>query len=68
LNPIKGFERKSEDKMDRIESAGIDFFTKVRDGYLEQAQQNIKRIKVIDASQDITSISNKVLVHFNDLT
>ena len=54
--------------MDRIESAGIDFFTRVRDGYLEQAQQNIKRIKVIDASQDITSISNKVLVHFNDLT
>ena len=68
LNPIKGFERKSEDKMDRIESAGIEFFMRVRDGYLEQAQQNIKRIKVIDASQDITSISNKVLVHFNDLT
>ena len=68
LNPIKGFERKSEDKMDRIESAGIEFFIRVRDGYLEQAQQNIKRIKVIDASQDITSISNKVLVHFNDLT
>ena len=28
LEPHKGFERKAEDKMDRIESAGIDFFYK----------------------------------------
>ena len=38
------------------------------EGCLTLLYQNIKRIKVIDASQDITSISNKVLVHFNDLT
>ena len=53
--------------MDRIESAGIDFFTRVRNGYLTQAKQNTKRIKVIDASQDITSISNEILLHFNSL-
>ena len=67
LEPQKGFERKAEDKMDRIESAGIDFFTRVRNGYLIQAKQNTKRIKVIDASQDITSISNEILLHFNSL-
>ena len=67
LEPHKGFERKAEDKMDRIESAGIDFFTRVRNGYLIQAKQNTKRIKVIDASQDITSISNEILLHFNSL-
>ena len=67
LEPQKGFERKAEDKMDRIESAGIDFFTRVRNGYLTQAKQNTKRIKVIDASQDITSISNEILLHFNSL-
>ena len=67
LEPHKGFERKAEDKMDRIESAGIDFFTRVRNGYLTQAKQNTKRIKVIDASQDITSISNEILLHFNSL-
>lgn len=68
LEPHKGFERKAEDKMDRIESAGIDFFTRVRNGYLIQAKQNTKRIKVIDASQDITSISNEILLHFNSLS
>ena len=68
LEPQKGFERKAEDKMDRIESAGIDFFTRVRNGYLTQAKQNTKRIKVIDASQDITSISNEILLHFNSLS
>ncbi|MDG1722240.1 MAG: dTMP kinase [SAR86 cluster bacterium] len=67
LDPLKGFERKAEDKMDRIESAGIDFFTRVRNGYLTQAKQNTKRIKVIDASQDITSISNQILLHFKNL-
>ena len=67
LEPQKGFERKAEDKMDRIESAGIDFFTRVRNGYLTQAKHNTKRIKVIDASQDITSISNEILLHFNSL-
>ena len=68
LDPLKGFERKAEDKMDRIESAGIDFFTRVRNGYLTQAKQNTKRIKVIDASQDITSISNQILLHFKNLS
>lgn len=68
LDPLKGFERKAEDKMDRIESAGINFFTRVRNGYLTQAKQNTKRIKVIDASQDITSISNQILLHFKNLS
>ena len=67
LDPIEGFKRKSSDKMDRIELAGIDFFNNVRKGYLEEASQNPSRIKVIDASQDLTVISKKVLSHANPL-
>jgi dTMP kinase len=67
LDPLEGFNRKSEDKMDRIESAGIDFFTRVRNGYLQQASTNTSRIKVIDASNDISSISDQILSYFNNI-
>ena len=67
LDPVEGFKRKSSDKMDRIELAGIDFFNNVRKGYLEEASQNPSRIKVIDASQDLTVISKKVLSHADPL-
>jgi dTMP kinase len=67
LDPLEGFNRKSEDKMDRIESAGIDFFTRVRNGYLQQASKNTSRIKVIDASNDISSISDQILSYFNNI-
>ena len=67
LDPLEGFNRKSEDKMDRIESAGIDFFTRVRNGYLQQASKNTSRIKVIDASNNISSISDQILSYFNNI-
>jgi dTMP kinase len=67
LDPLEGFNRKSEDKMDRIESAGIDFFTRVRNGYLQQASTNTSRIKVIDASNDISSRSDQILSYFNNI-
>ena len=67
LDPLEGFNRKSDDKMDRIESAGIDFFTKVRNGYLQQASKNSSRIKVIDASNDISTISDQILSYFKNI-
>ena len=63
LDPSEGFKRKSTDKMDRIESSGIEFFKNVRRGYLEQANNYSSRIKVIDASMDINQISNQIIGH-----
>ena len=46
---------------DRMESAGNDFFNKVRNGYLELAKQEPERIKVIDSTQSIENVHNDVL-------
>lgn len=48
-------ERLGKEK-DRMESAGIDFHTKVRNGYLELAKENPQRIKIIDANNKIDKV------------
>lgn len=44
-------ENASHGEMDRIESEGLDFHTLVRNGFLRLAEENKKRIVVIDANQ-----------------
>lgn len=46
---------------DRMESAGIEFFKRVRNGYLEIAKQEPKRVKVLDGSKSIETIHNELL-------
>ncbi|MDA8861688.1 dTMP kinase [Gammaproteobacteria bacterium] len=62
-----GFERKVNDVKDRIESAGNEFFKKVREGYLEIASNNQNRIKVIDAMQSIDYINKSIIDHVKPL-
>ena len=60
IDPIKGFERKSGDSMDRIESSGLKFFNDVREGYLELAKL-YSRIKCIDAEMNADDISAQII-------
>lgn len=46
---------------DRMESAGIEFFKRVRNGYLKIAKQEPKRVKVLDGSKSIETIHNELL-------
>ncbi len=46
---------------DRMESAGIEFFKRVRNGYLEIAKQEPERVKVLDGSKAIETIHNELL-------
>ena len=46
---------------DRMESAGMEFHNRVRQGYLELAKQEPQRIKVIDATKSIEEIHKKVV-------
>ena len=45
---------------DRLESQGIDFHKKVRNGYLELAKQEPERIKVINANKTIEEVFSEV--------
>ncbi len=55
------------DKKDRMESAGIEFFNRVRQGYLKIAQNEPARVKVIDASKSIDEIHAKVIEHVQEV-
>ena len=46
---------------DRMESAGVEFFNKVRNGYLEISKQEPERVKVINSSDTIENIHKQVV-------
>ena len=46
---------------DRMESAGKEFFNRVRSGYLEIAKSEPERVKVINSSDSIENIHKKVI-------
>ena len=58
LDVKTGFERKTNDVIDRIESSGMDFFEDVRKGYQKLAKER-SEVKIIDASQPVESISEQ---------
>ena len=45
---------------DRMESAGDEFFNRVRSGYLEIAKKEPKRVKVIDSTESIEGVFEQV--------
>jgi len=45
---------------DRFESEAWDFFERIRQGYLSIAAEQPSRVKVIDASQDLTNVQAQV--------
>lgn len=46
---------------DRMESAGVEFFERVRKGFLEIAKQEPDRVKVVDSKQTIEEIHKQIL-------
>lgn len=46
---------------DRMESAGIEFFKRVREGYLAIAKENPERVKLFDGTESIENLHKKVL-------
>lgn len=56
------FERlKNKGRMDRIESQGIDFHKRVREGFLSIAKANSDRFIVLDANRPIQHIFSSVV-------
>lgn len=46
---------------DRMESAGVEFFKRVRQGYLEIAKSEPQRVKLIDGTRQIEDIHKEIL-------
>lgn len=53
---------------DRMESAGREFFERVRQGFLEIAKSEPKRVKVIDSTQTIEEIHKQVVNEYKRIT
>ena len=45
----------------RFEKEDVEFYTRIRNGYLDLARREAKRIKVIEATRDIESIRRDIL-------
>lgn len=46
---------------DRMENAGMEFFNRVRNGYLEIAKQEPQRIKIVDSTKSIEEVHKNVI-------
>jgi dTMP kinase len=61
LDPRVGLERaRGRELFDRMESQSLEFYERVRRGYLDLAERESKRVKVIDGKQSIEAIEKQI--------
>ncbi len=58
---VETSQKRVGTEKDRMESAGIEFFERVRKGFLEIAKQEPERVKVVDSTQSIEEIHKQIL-------
>ena len=58
---VETSQKRVGSEKDRMESAGMEFFERVRQGYLEIAKQEPERVKVVDSTQTIEEIHKEIL-------
>lgn len=51
---------KKRGQLDRFESEKMEFFNKVRTGFLEIAKQQPERVKVVDAAQELSAVQESI--------
>ena len=61
LDPRVGLERaRGRELFDRMESQSLEFYRRVRTGYLELAKREPKRVKVVDGNQRIEALEQQI--------
>jgi dTMP kinase len=64
LDPRIGLERaRGRELFDRMENLSLEFYQRVRQGYLDLAQREPQRVKVVDGSQPMATVWEKVWEH-----
>lgn len=58
---VETSQKRVGSEKDRMESAGVEFFERVRQGFLEIAKQEPDRVKVVDSTQSIEKIHEQIL-------
>lgn len=58
---VETSQKRVGEEKDRMESAGVEFFERVRQGFLEIAKQEPERVKVIDSKQSIEEIHKQIV-------
>ena len=62
IDPVTAFDRLVRKSLDRMELMGVEYLTKVREGYLKIMDLNPIRFKRINCNDlDIISVNNKVV-------
>lgn len=64
IEPQLGIDRmafRGENKMNRMDQESLDFYTRVRAGYLRIADAEPSRFRVIDASRSVEEIADETL-------
>ena len=57
--------RISDRELDRIEKENLEFYQRVRTGYLDLAGK-LERIKLIDASKNLESVGSEIRLHMSE--
>lgn len=57
----QGMARKNASDLDRMEKEALEFHRRVREGYLRIAQREPNRVKVIDATKDVDTVTLKTI-------
>lgn len=61
LDPRVGLERvRGRDLFDRMENQTLEFYQRVRTGYLELARREPHRVKVVDGSRELAEVERAV--------
>ena len=61
LDPRVGLERaRGRELFDRMENQSLDFYDRVRQGYLDLARREAQRVKVIDGSRSFEAIEKQI--------
>ena len=58
---VETSQKRVGTEKDRMESAGIEFFERVRNGFLKIAEQEPERVKVVDSKQTIEAIHKQIV-------